>query len=115
MPRKNGGLFAQIFGGTVKKKLNLTEVYIEVSGDALDTGAIAGSASKAEISDCTVDGLVIGYEGYTGGLVGNASGTIRGCEFDGIVRAAKDLDNDQAGQAYIGGIAGSFASVPLGG
>ena len=109
--RKNGGLFAQIFGGTVKN-LNLTEVYIEVSGDALDTGAIAGSASKAEISDCTVDGLVIGYEGYTGGLVGNASGTIRGCEFDGIVRAAKDLDNDQAGQAYIGGIAGSFSSVP---
>ena len=46
--RKNGGLFAQIFGGTVKN-LNLTEVYIEVSGDALDTGAIAGSASKAEI------------------------------------------------------------------
>ena len=109
--RKNGGLFAQIFGGTVKN-LNLTEVYIEVSGDALDTGAIAGSASKAEISDCTVDGLVIGYEDYTGGLVGNASGTIRGCEFDGIVRAAKDLDNDQAGQAYIGGIAGSFSSVP---
>ena len=109
--RKNGGLFAQIFGGTVKN-LNLTEVYIEVSGDALDTGAIAGSASKAEISDCTVDGLVIGYEYYTGGLVGNASGTIRGCEFDGIVRAAKDLDNDQAGQAYIGGIVGSFSSVP---
>lgn len=47
-----------------------------------------------------------------GGLVGNASGTIRGCEFDGIVRAAKDLDNDQAGQAYIGGIVGSFSSVP---
>ena len=55
-----------------------------------------------------MDGLVIGYEYYTGGLVGNASGTIRGCEFDGIVRAAKDLDNDQAGQAYIGGIVGSF-------
>ena len=51
--RKNGGLFAQIFGGTVKN-LNLTEVYIEVSGDALDTGAIAGSASKAEISYGTV-------------------------------------------------------------
>ena len=59
-----------------------------------------------------MDGLVIGYEYYTGGLVGNASGTIRGCEFDGIVRAAKDLDNDQAGQAYIGGIVGSFSSVP---
>ena len=107
-------MFAQIFGGTVKN-LNLTEVYIEVSGDALDTGAIAGSASKAEISDCTVDGLVIGYEYYTGGLVGNASGTIRGCEFDGIVRAAKDLDNDQAGQAYIGGIVGSFSFCSDGG
>ena len=112
--RKNGGLFAQIFGGTVKN-LNLTEVYIEVREMRWIQARLPVLASKAEISDCTVDGLVIGYEDYTGGLVGNASGTIRGCEFDGIVRAAKDLDNDQAGQAYIGGIVGSSRLRSVGG
>lgn len=110
--KKNGGLFADVFEGTIKD-LNMTEVYLELSGDALDTGAVVGSALKTEITDCTVDGLIIGYDGYCGGIAGNASGTIEGCEFDGTVRAAKNLDNDQPAQTYIGGIAGDFSSANL--
>ena len=108
--KKNGGLFADVIDGTIKD-LNLTDAYLEISGDALYTGAVAGYASKTEITDCTVDGLIIGYDGYYGGIAGSASGTIEGCEFDGIVKAAKNLDNDQAAQTYLGGIAGDFASV----
>ena len=103
--KKNGGLFADVIGGTIKD-LNMTEVYLELSGDAGYTGAVAGYALKTEITNCTVDGLIIGYDGCYGGIAGYATGTIEGCEFDGTVRAAKNLDNDQSAQTYIGGIAG---------
>lgn len=110
--KKNGGLFADVIDGTIKD-LNMTEAYLELSGDALYTGAVAGYALKTEITNCTVDGLIIGYDGCYGGIVGYATGTIEGCEFDGTVRAAKNLDNDQAAQTYIGGIAGDFSSAEL--
>ena len=104
------GLFADIYRGTIKN-LNLTNVYIKVSGASAEAGAIAGSASKTQILDCTVNGTVIGYDGHYGGIVGSASGTIRGCEFDGEVTAVKDLQNGQSGQAYLGGITGYFSSA----
>ena len=50
-----GGLFASVYQGTIKN-LNLTEVYIEVSGERSRVGGIAGMASKTQILDCTVDG-----------------------------------------------------------
>lgn len=107
---KNGGLFAQIYEGTVKN-LNLTDVYIEISGEAGDSGGLAGSVLKTEITNCTVDGKILGYERYNGGLTGTASGTIADCTFYGTITAAKNLDKEQAGQAYIGGITGDFSSV----
>ena len=108
-----GGLFAYVYQGTIKN-LNLTEVYIEVSGERSRVGGIAGMASKTQIFDCTVDGKLIGYDGYYGGIAGNASGTISGCTFAGTVSAAKDLQNGQNGQAYLGGIAGDFSSAIVG-
>ena len=42
---------------------------------------------------------------------GTASGTIADCTFYGTITAAKNLDKEQAGQAYIGGITGDFSSV----
>lgn len=90
------------------KNLNLTDVYIKVSGDASKAGGIAGNAAKTQILNCTVNGTVIGYDGYYGGITGSASGTISGCEFDGTVKAVKDLKNGQSGLAYLGGITGDF-------
>lgn len=107
------GLFADVVNGTIKN-LNLTNVYIEVSGDSSRTGAIAGEALKSSILNCTVDGTITGYDGYYGGIVGSASGTIRDCEFLGTVNAAKDLQNGQNGQAYLGGIVGDFSSAVSG-
>ena len=54
---------------------------------------------------------MIGYDGYYGGITGSASGTISGCEFDGTVKAVKDLKNGQSGLAYLGGITGDFSSA----
>lgn len=107
------GLFADVYQGTIKN-LNLTNVYIEVSGDSSRVGGIAGMASKTQILDCKVDGTLIGYDGYYGGIAGSASGTISGCEFAGTVKAAKDMENGQAGQGYFGGIAGDFSSAVVG-
>ena len=104
------GLFADTYRATIKN-LNLTNVYIEISGDSSRTGGIAGNAAKTQILDCTVNGTVIGYDGYYGGITGDASGTISGCEFDGTVKAVKDLKNGQRGQAYLGGITGNFSSA----
>lgn len=75
---------------------------------------LPGMASKTQILDCTVDGTLIGYDGYYGGIAGSASGTISGCEFSGSVSAAKNLQNSQSGQAYVGGIAGDFSSAVVG-
>ena len=88
----HSGLFADVYCATIKN-LNLTDVYIEVSGDASKAGGIAGNAAKTQILNCTVNGTVIGYDGYYGGITGSASGTISGCEFDGTVKAVKDLKN----------------------
>ena len=107
------GLFADVYQGTIKN-LNLTNVYIEVSGDSSRVGGIAGMASKTQILDCTVDGTLMGYDGYYGGIAGSASGTISGCEFSGSESAAKNLQNSQSGQAYVGGIAGDFSSAVVG-
>ena len=104
------GLFAEVYDGTIKN-LNMTEVYMEVSGDTSCAGALAGSASVTKILDCAIDGTIIGYDGYFGGIVGSASGTIRGCEFSGTLEAARELQN---GQTYLGGIAGDFSSTVLG-
>lgn len=104
------GLFADVYCATIKN-LNLTDVYIEVSGDASKAGGIAGNAAKTQILNCTVNGTVIGYDGYYGGITGSASGTISGCEFDGTVKAVKDLKNGQSGLAYLGGITGDFSSA----
>lgn len=106
----HSGLFADVYCATIKN-LNLTDVYIEVSGDASKAGGIAGNAAKTQILNCTVNGTVIGYDGYYGGITGSASGTISGCEFDGTVKAVKDLKNGQSGLAYLGGITGDFSSA----
>ena len=104
------GLFAYTYHATIKN-LNLANTYIEISGDSSRTGEIAGYASKTQIQDCTVDGTVIGYDGYYGGIAGSASGTISNCVFTGTLKAVKESENGQSGQAYLGGIAGDFSST----
>lgn len=104
------GLFAYTHRATIKN-LNLTNTYIEISGDSSRTGGIVGYASLTQIQDCNVDGEIIGYDGYYGGIAGSASGTISGCVFTGTLKGVKALGNGQSGQAYLGGIAGDFAST----
>ena len=104
------GLFAYTHRAAIKN-LNLTNAYIEISGDSSRTGGIVGYAGLTQIQDCTVDGTVLGYDGYYGGIAGSASGTISGCVFSGTLKAVKESENGHSGQAYLGGITGDFLSA----
>ena len=95
-----------MYQGTIKN-LNLTNVYIEVSGDSSRVGGIAGMASKTQILDCTVDGTLIGYDGYCGGIAGSASGTISGCEFSGRVMEGGSGGCSERGEGGVGGLGGA--------
>ena len=99
------GLFANSFG-TIKN-LTVENAYVEVSGYPVDIGILAGGLSKeGTVTDCTVSGTVNGYDGYCGGVVGNASDcAIANCEFNGTVTAA-----GKESQVTLGGIAGYYMS-----
>ncbi|MDD5803449.1 hypothetical protein ACTQWG_15220 [Blautia sp. HCP3S3_H10_1] len=99
------GLFANSFG-TIKN-LSVENAYVEVSGYPVDIGILAGGLSKeGNVTDCTINGTVNGYDGHCGGVVGNASDCgITNCEFNGTVTAA-----GKESQVTLGGIAGYYMS-----
>ncbi len=77
-------LWIGLFGytdGAVIKNLNLIDVNINATSNTdIETGAIAGYANDATISNCTVTGSITG-DNHTGGIVGALEGTsvVSGC------------------------------------
>ena len=90
---RNQGFFGVITGGAVK---DVVLEDLSVTGGDNFVGGIAGQLIIGSVSGCYVKGSVRGMNFNVGGIVGNSSGKIEGCCFDGSVQGTK----------YVGGITG---------
>jgi hypothetical protein len=92
------GMFGTIDGGKVHD-LNLENCAI--TGTSSYTGAIAGKARDTVFENIRVTGTVVGST-YLGGIVGNGSGTLKNCHFEGTV------ETQPRPSPWAGGISGQF-------
>ena len=87
--------------GVVLQNINLTNVDIEMVGDAQNrVGALVGEFQGSTVTNCHVTGTVKGDGARIGGLIGQNTSTISNCSFIGTV--TDDLD----GSNYLGGLIG---------
>lgn len=107
---ENTGLIGQIWYGTVK---DLSIAQSAVFGGTA-TGAVAGAANCADLSNCTNSGLVSASGTGTGGIAGTVYGEpgLRNCANSGTVQnTANGSDAEDALQT--GGVVGSASQTEL--
>ncbi len=95
----NSGLFENCVNADIKNLYIINSLVVNKSNSYNGLGTICSALKNSKITGCSVDAIVIGSGNYTGGVLGNASGsTVKYCRNIGKV----------FGGTYVGGVAGSF-------